>query len=401
MFISSLITALALAAAPAFEGQFIFPPNDKHNHGSGIAECPNGDLITIWYHGSGERTADDVKLLGARLRKGATAWSEPFLMADTPDLPDCNSTIFIDPRGTLWIFWVAIQDNQWGGALLKYRTSTDYQGDGAPKWDWQDVIHTRPLKLEETYAKLLEGAEDKLQAVIAVEPKLAEEIAGIREAAKDKLAARLGWMTRVKPVMTSEKRMMLGLYSDVFNCSLVTYTDDWGQTWHCSEPIAPAEPNLLGNVQPALAVRKNGDIVAYMRDNGIPHYVRTSVSHDGGITWPEVGMDHAIRDSGSSVEVQVLQSGRWLLVNNALISGRHRLVAHLSEDEGKTWKHIRDVETAEPEQGSFSYPGLIQARDGKIHLTYSYRHNDTPGETIKHVAFDEAWLMERGLADKE
>ena len=399
MLLSSLVALCALSAAPAPQGTFIFPPNDKHNHGSAVAECPNGDLLAIWYHGTGERTTDDVVLLGARLRKGETAWSEPFPMADTPDLPDCNSTMFIDPRGTLWIFWVAIQDNEWGGALLKYRTSTNYQGDGPPVWDWQDVIHTRPLKLAETYEKLLEGAEDKLKPLIAVEPKLVEEIVGIREAAKKKLAARLGWMTRVKPIMTSETRMMLGLYSDVFNCSIVTYTDDWGKTWHCSEPIAPTEPNLLGNVQPALALRKNGDIVAYMRDNGIPKFLRNAVSHDGGITWPEVGMEKNIRDSGSSVDVQVLQSGRWLLVNNALLDGRHRLVAHLSEDEGATWKYIRDIETAEKGKGSFSYPGLIQAKDGTLHITYSYNREGTKGETIKHVAFTEAWLMEGPLTD--
>lgn len=399
MLISTLIAACALAAAPDIQGEFLFPPNDKHNHGSGLVECPNGDLLAIWYHGSGERTADDVELLGARLRKGETQWSETFPMADTQDLPDCNSTIFIDPRGTLWIFWVTIQDNQWGSALLKYRTSTNYQGDGPPVWDWQDVIHTRPVKLGETYEKLLEGAEEKLKAVIAVQPKLAEEIAGIREAAKDKLASRLGWMTRVKPIMTSDTRMMLGLYSDVFNCSLVTYTDDWGKTWYCSEPIAPAEANLLGNVQPALAVRKNGDIVAYMRDNGIPNYLRNAVSHDGGITWPEVGMEKTIRDSGSSVEVQVLQSGRWLVVNNDLTDGRHRLVAHLSEDEGATWKYVRDIETAEKGKGSFSYPGLIQAKDGTLHISFSYKRDGTEGETIKHSAFTESWLME-SLAGK-
>lgn len=393
MLLSLLISACALAA-PEIHGEYLFPPNDKHNHGSGIVECPNGDLLAIWYHGSGERQSDDVELLGARLRKGATEWSETFPMADTPNLPDCNSTIFIDPRGTLWIFWVTIQDNEWHNSLLKYRTSTDYQGDGPPHWDWQDVIHTRPVKLDETYDKLLEGAEEKLKPLLAIEPKLAEGVASIRAATHNKLEQRLGWMTRVKPIMTTDSRIFLGLYSDLFNCSLATFTDDWGKTWQCSEPIAPKEVNLLGNVQPAFAKRKNGDIVAYMRDNGIPKFVRTAVSHDGGITWPEFTMEKTIRDSGASVEVLVLQSGRWLLVNNDLTKGRHRLVAHVSEDEGATWKYVRDIETAEPEKGSFSYPGLIQAKDGTIHISYSYSREGVKGETIKHTAFNEEWLLE-------
>lgn len=393
MFLSTLIVACSLAAAPEIQGEFIFPPNKKHNHGSGIVECANGDLLTVWYHGSGERTADDVELLGARLKKGATQWSEPFPMADTPSLPDCNSTIFIDPRGTLWIFYVAIQNNEWGGALLKYRTSTDYQNDGPPVWNWQDVIHTRPLKLTETYEALLADA-DKLKAILALNPKFSDGVEQLRVACKDKLSSRLGWMTRIHPIMTSDTRMMLGLYSDVFNCSLVTYTDDWGKTWQCSEPIAPEEVNMLGNVQPALVKRKNGDIVAYMRDNGMPKYVRNAVSHDGGVTWPEVGMEKTIRDSGSSVEALVLKSGRWLLVNNDLIDGRHRLVAHLSDDEGATWKWVRDIETAEKGQGGFSYPGLIQGQDGRLHITFSYNRAGTDGETIKHSVFTEDWLME-------
>ena len=134
--------------------------------------------------------------------------------------------------------------------------------------------------------------------------------------------------------------------------------------------------------------------LAYMRDNGIPKYVRNAVSHDGGVTWPEVGMEKTIRDSGASVEALVLQSGRWLLVNNDLLKGRHRLVAHVSEDEGATWKYVRDIETAAPEEGSFSYPSLIQAKDRTIHISYSYNRKDTKGETIKHTAFNEEWLLE-------
>jgi hypothetical protein len=50
---------------------------------------------------SGERTADDCTIVGARLPQGATAWTPRFVMADTPDLPHTNCCIFIDPRGRL------------------------------------------------------------------------------------------------------------------------------------------------------------------------------------------------------------------------------------------------------------------------------------------------------------
>lgn len=389
----TLLSFLALTSAPLNDGAFIFPPNPKHDHGSSIVETPRGDLLAVWFHGSGERQADDVLLRGARKRAGEDTWSQPFLMADTPDLPDCNPVLFVDPRGVLWLFWITVQDNEWGGSLLKYRTATDYDGDGPPNWEWQDVLHARPRNLEGQYKALLENNMDKLKPLYQVIPDLEREVARVKGAVETKLHRRLGWMTRIHPIMTGDSRMMLGLYSDVYNCSLAAFTENWGKTWAFSEPIMGTDPTLLGNIQPAFAQRKNGDIVAYMRDNGFPKYVRTAVSQDNGITWSELGkLD--IRDPGASVECIVLKNGHWVLVNNSQMKGRHVLRAHLSLDEGETWPHSRALEEAEPDKGSFSYPSLIQAKDGSLHITYTYRRDGMEGSTIKHTHFNEEWIRE-------
>src|SRR5579859_4336850 len=87
----------AFGADPFLESELIFPPEHLHNHGSCIVECANGDLITCWYNGSGERNADDVKIEGARLRKGEKQWSQRYLFGDTPGFPDTNPCMFIDP----------------------------------------------------------------------------------------------------------------------------------------------------------------------------------------------------------------------------------------------------------------------------------------------------------------
>ena len=86
------------ARQPFLRSELVFPLEHWHNHASMIVEAPNGDLLVDWFHGSGERTADDVVIRGARLKKGAKAWSAPFLLADTPGYPDTNATMFIDPR---------------------------------------------------------------------------------------------------------------------------------------------------------------------------------------------------------------------------------------------------------------------------------------------------------------
>ena len=97
-----VIMAATTADAPLYESELIFAPNPKHNHGSSIVEAADGTLVAAWFHGSGERQSDDVMVQGARRHPGGQ-WCEPFVMADTPDLPDCNPVLFIDPRGTLWL----------------------------------------------------------------------------------------------------------------------------------------------------------------------------------------------------------------------------------------------------------------------------------------------------------
>jgi len=39
---------------------------------------------------------------------------------------------------------------------------------------------------------------------------------------------------------------------------------------------------------------------------------------------------------------------------------------------------------------SYSYPSMIQTKDGKIHISYSYRNQE--GKTILHASFNENWI---------
>ena len=123
----------------------IFPLVRDHVHGSTIVELPNGDLLAAWFQGSGERWADDVVIMGARLQVGEDRWSEPFVVADVPGFPDINPILFIDPENRLWLMWDTVIANQWETSVLKYRISTDYlMSEGPPNWLWQDVLHVKP-----------------------------------------------------------------------------------------------------------------------------------------------------------------------------------------------------------------------------------------------------------------
>lgn len=395
----------AVEPPPLFESQIIFPLEGWHNHGSSIVECPNGDLLVCWFHGSGERTADDVQILGARKRKGAKNWSAPFPMADTQGFPDCNPVMFIDPLSRLWLVRITILNHQWESSLLKALISTDYQKPGAPKWGAGENIHIKPD--DEEFPRLVHEDCDRQEKQMAYISETLQEQAlnylkDRRQKADDKLTRRLGWMTRIHPLIIQQNgkpRILLPLYSDGFDFSIIGISDDNGTTWQASRPIIS-----IGGVQPSLVQRKDGVICAYMRDNGLPpKRVMYAESADGGYTWGTV-KDLEVFNPGSSVEVIKLSNGDWLFIGNDTEAGRHQLVAMLSDDEGKTWRWKRYVERDEPgaEAGSYSYPSVIQAKDGTIHLTYSYAINkkDLPLDTnnrpkraaIKWVRFSSDWV---------
>ena len=90
------VSGLAAADELGIVSELVFPLNPQHNHAPGIVACPNGDLFVTWYRGAGERKADDVAVYAAWKKHGATEWTEPFVLADTPGFPDCNTALFID-----------------------------------------------------------------------------------------------------------------------------------------------------------------------------------------------------------------------------------------------------------------------------------------------------------------
>ena len=55
-----IIASQMMAAEPFFHSEFTFPLLPRHVHSSCTIECPNGELPTRWFHGSGERESPDV-----------------------------------------------------------------------------------------------------------------------------------------------------------------------------------------------------------------------------------------------------------------------------------------------------------------------------------------------------
>ena len=126
---------------PLFSSESIFPEERLHNHSSSIVEFPRGRLLTCWYHGSGERKADDVCVLGATKPLTGGKWGAPFVLADTPGFPDTNCVLTVAGDGRLWLFYGTQLDNNWESTLLKYKVTRDAT---LRRWDDAGVVPLKP-----------------------------------------------------------------------------------------------------------------------------------------------------------------------------------------------------------------------------------------------------------------
>ena len=87
----------------------------------------------------------------------------------------------------------------------------------------------------------------------------------------------------------------------------------------------------------------------------------------------------------AGTDAVTLKDGRQLIVYNHTVrrlqfpSGRNMLNVAISVG-GKSWKPVLTLERA---QGEYSYPAVIQTKDGKAHITYTYQR-----QSVKHAVID-------------
>ncbi|MHA1731152.1 MAG: sialidase family protein [Promethearchaeota archaeon] len=339
------------------------------SHGSTIAEGSDGTLYAAWYSGTREKAAD-VGVFMSRKLPGRT-WDEPRLVEkegvtsrnpfiegtespeeleelESEETSEGNPVLFADwNSGRLWLFWVTMrgagEHSGWSACVIKCKDSTDW----GHTWS---------------------------------EPRLVRD--------------NIGWMTRNKPVWLSNGDWLWPVMAEFGKARSMFYrsTRDelakgaWGWSWR--EPDAFIEG---GVIQPTVVETSPGNLTCFMRTNArttnCPNLVAVSRSSDYGHSWTEIRPTRdELPNPDSGLDAVQLQSGSLLLVCNPRKEGRQQLSVLLSEDGGETFPVRRDLEPVEGDK-SYSYPAVIQARDGSVHVTYTNRRLN-----IKHARFDEAWV---------
>jgi predicted neuraminidase len=377
-------------AAEDFTTAAVFTDARGHVHASSIVETPAGALLVAWYE-NGDPTGtgpfegqdmdkrQDVRISGARRAAGSGTWSRPYVLADTVDLPDNNPALGIDAAGRLWLLHatlLGVPEKAWGSALTRALVSSDYERDGTPRWDASHTIVPKPPGFTSDVARAAEA--------VRIGPGRTTEVAAranrLLAAVADPYARHLGWMPRNHPLVLPDGTVLVPLANENVNMAAMALAHDGGTRWTFSSLVPTA-----GVIQPSVIRPPDGTLQAYFRDARGTGRIARSTSSDQGRTWSPATPTELPNPSGG-IEAIVLRSGAIAVVHNDQTGQeRDRLSIALSRDNGHTWPTRKVIVHVAGER--FDYPSVIQARDGRLHVTFSDNL-----KTIRHVSFTEGWI---------
>jgi predicted neuraminidase len=140
------------------------------------------------------------------------------------------------------------------------------------------------------------------------------------------------------------------------------------------------DPEEFAAIQPTILVHSPSRLQILCRSRqGV---ITEASSEDAGRSWSRMTAT-TLPNPSAGIDSVRLADGRFLLAYNPTREGREKLEVAVSAD-GKAWHRGVGLEDA---PGEYSYPALIQSRDGRVHLTYTWKRR-----RIKHVVVDPARL---------
>ena len=319
--------------------EFVFDePPTPSCHASTIVEVRPGVFLAAWFAGTAERNPD-VVIDTARHENGH--WSNPVVVADGIQaegrrMPCWNPVLCRPEGGPILLFYkVGPSPSEWWGEVI---TSTD---DGAT---W-----SRPRRLP-----------DGILGPIKNKP-LARPDGSLLCPSSDE-DDQLGWRV------------------------FIERTNDLGRTWTKVGPLNNGR--TIAAIQPSFLTHPDGRLQILCRTQ--QGRVAEAWSPDGGTTWGPMTLTD-LPNPNAGTDAVTLADGRHLLVSNPTTEGRTPLVVAISPD-GKTWL---PWVVLEDQPGEYSYPAVIQAKDGKVHVTYTWNRT-----RIKHVVLDPSALAIKPKEDR-
>lgn len=350
----------AIHSEPFKEEEFINEPGNMQVHAASIAELKDHTLAAVWYGGQYEGAPDTRIYFTTRARTPGASWALPVGIVDRDSASRelsryikkiGNPLIFTDQDDRLVLIYVSVTVGGWSGSSLNIKVSSDK----GKTWSRSQRLTLSPF-------------------------------------------FNVSELVRNNPLRLTDGGFLVPLYHEfigVFSELLWLCPGDGKQA-----PIYYKTRLTWGTqyLQPAILGLTPGSAAAFYRSRRPNSHVALSLSADAGATW-SAPQYIDLPNPGSGLNALSLSDGRILLAFNDSSTRRDNLSLAVSNIEYKVpTEHAEHTERAvvlENTPGEeFSYPYMLRASDGKIHLVYTWQR-----KRIKHLVFNEAWI-EKNLNDE-
>jgi predicted neuraminidase len=148
-------------------------------------------------------------------------------------------------------------------------------------------------------------------------------------------------------------------------------TPDLGASWEKLPPLNTRRP--FAAIQPCILTHSDGRMQVLCRTR--QRVITECWSIDGGHSWSPMRAT-SLPNPDSGIDAVSLRDGRAVLAYNPSPQARTPLCLAVTSD-GRVW---RDALVLEDSVGEYSYPAVIQAGDGSVHVTYTWNRR-----RIRHI----------------
>lgn len=336
-------------------------------HAATLVETDRGSLLCAFFGGTHERHPDVCIYL---CRFDGKQWSAPAAIADGviedgSRLPTWNPVLFQPRGGPLLLFYkVGPSPKDWWGMV---KTSED---DG--------VTWSEGKRIGEGLLGPIKNKPVQLENGLIIAPTSLERIIdsnddGLRAAGK--VASATGSL--------EQTQITTGTGWDVY----FELSENGGRSF-TKTPLVKQPPDIKA-IQPSILIHSQSTLQAIGRTQKNRRLFQVW-SHDGGRSWGQMSLLD-LPNCNSGTDAVTLADGTHLLVYNHSDTEKVRYPLNVAvSKDGTKWQAACTIEWEPP--GQYSYPAVIQSRNGLVHIAYTWKRL-----RMRHAVLDPSRFLLREI----